>query len=125
MSLSDKLAALSRLCGAKPDSITVRRKWKFLGLVPVSIFDSDLWVAADEGDWWRVMLSPQCGPIIGADFRKDGGACPVDGDFIAWKRDGGEWGLAGSADAIAIRDRIESSIELAYRQYVASLPTLN
>jgi len=118
MSLSEKLAALSQLCGPNPDPITVKRKWRFLGIVPVSQFDSEISVAND-GDWWRVMLCAKRGPIIGADFRKDGGPSMVERDFIAWKYGEKKWGLANPSDAAGIRDRIETSIELAHRQFFA------
>jgi hypothetical protein len=118
MSLSEKLAALAQLCGPAPDCIKVKRRWRLLGLVPIWLDDSEVWVI-DDGDWWRVMLSAKSDPIIGADFRKDSGSSLVPDDFIAWSRDNDEWNLAQPATAMDIRQRIEAAINLAYVQHFA------
>jgi hypothetical protein len=114
MALSEKFAVLAEKCGPTPDPIIVKRRWRFLGIFPTSRIDSELWVAGD-GDWWRVMLSnARRLQVIGADFRKVAGHCPAECDVIAWKWRGDKWELASPSEAPGIRERIETSIELAY-----------
>jgi hypothetical protein len=123
MRVLDKLAALSELCGPEIQPLAVNRRSYLLGLIPFNRFDSYLWVA-DQGDWWRVMVSSHRTsasqrPIIGADFRKSDGATRVNGGFIPWAWENRDWTLAWQEDACEIRQRVEQTVELAYSQFQA------
>jgi hypothetical protein len=116
MTLSEKLAALAALCGPEPDPLTVRRRQKFLGFLPVTRFDTQLWVG-DNIEYWRVMRSDSSGQITGVEFRKGDDDTPAARKFIAWKWEDDEWQLAQPVDAVEIGDRIEASIDHAYHQH--------
>ena len=112
MRITDKLAALAPLCGPE-QPLEVKRPWRLTGLFPFARFD-ELRIK-DDGDWWRVGFSTNNRSIVGIDFKKFGDNPSLE--FIAWKHCGNEWQPAAQKDADEIRERIESTIERAHKQY--------
>jgi len=73
----------------------------------------------DFGDYLRVMLSYKKGPFLGADFYKYD-AHRVD--TWAWEKRVGKWLPVWNDDkAAAILERIESSVDRAYKHHCECL----
>jgi hypothetical protein len=113
-SVAEQLAAIGRVYGTRAiydKPVLVRRRRRLLGLIPVSTFDSLLWIGLHD-HVWRVIVSEvkSSDAFIGADFNSY--SCLLE----AWVWHGKHWRPAPEERVPDICKRVTESVAHAYRQ---------